>query len=94
MATVHRAESTDEFIRLRSIVDAFCVIGNIVFPCHPRTEKFLKQFGLWDKLTKKVKLIKPIGYPDMLMLDIQGECAGYEGVASKGDGEGVEGVRS
>ncbi|NQE53569.1 UDP-N-acetylglucosamine 2-epimerase [ANME-1 cluster archaeon GoMg3.2] len=69
MATVHRAESTDEFIRLRSIVDAFCVIGNIVFPCHPRTEKFLKQFGLWDKLTKKVKLIKPIGYPDMLMLE-------------------------
>jgi UDP-N-acetylglucosamine 2-epimerase (non-hydrolysing) len=29
----------------------------------------LKQFGLWDKLTKKVKVIKPIGYLDMLMLE-------------------------
>jgi UDP-N-acetylglucosamine 2-epimerase (non-hydrolysing) len=69
LATIHRAESTDEFIRLKSIVDAFCVIEKIVFPCHPRTEKNLKQFGLWDKLTKKVKVIKPVGYLDMLMLE-------------------------
>jgi UDP-N-acetylglucosamine 2-epimerase (non-hydrolysing) len=69
LATVHRAESTDEFIRLRSIVDAFCVIGNIVFPCHPRTKKNLKQFDLLDKLTRKVKVIKPVGYLDMLMLE-------------------------
>jgi len=27
------------------------------------------QFGLWDKLTKKVKVIKPVGYLDMLMLE-------------------------
>ena len=69
LATVHRAESTDEFIRLKSIVEAFCEIKNLVFPCHPRTEKFLKQFGLWDKLTEHVKVIKPVGYLDMLMLE-------------------------
>ena len=69
LATVHRAESTDEFIRPKGIVDAFCMIGNIVFPCHPRTEKCLKQFGLWDMLTKKTKVIKPVGYLDMLMLE-------------------------
>ena len=69
LATVHRAESTDEFIRLKSIVDAFCEIENLVFPCHPRTEKYLKRFGLWDELTKKVKVIKPVGYLDMLMLE-------------------------
>ena len=69
LATVHRAESTDEFIRLKSIVDAFCEIKNLVFPCHPRTEKFLKRFGLWDKLTKKIKVIKPVGYLDMLILE-------------------------
>jgi len=45
------------------------VIEKIVFPCHPRTEKNLKQFGLWDMLTKKIKVIKPIGYLDMLMLE-------------------------
>jgi UDP-N-acetylglucosamine 2-epimerase (non-hydrolysing) len=40
-----------------------------VFPCHPRTEKCLKGFGLWDELVKKIRLIKPVGYLDMLMLE-------------------------
>jgi UDP-N-acetylglucosamine 2-epimerase (non-hydrolysing) len=69
LATIHRPENTDDFKRLNSIVDAFCVIGKIVLPCHPRTEKYLKDFGLWDKLTKKIKIIKPVGYRDMLMLE-------------------------
>jgi UDP-N-acetylglucosamine 2-epimerase (non-hydrolysing) len=69
LATIHRPENTDAFKKLKSIVDAFCVIENIVFPCHPRTEKLLKQFGLWDRLTKKIKVIKPVGYLDMLMLE-------------------------
>ena len=69
LATVHRAENTDDFNRLKNIVDAFCAIENLVFPCHPRTEKFLKQFGLRDKLTNKIKVIKPVGYLDMLMLE-------------------------
>lgn len=69
MATIHRAENTDDFDRLKSIVDVFCEIEHLVFPCHPRTEKSLKQFGLWDKLTRKAKVIKPVGYLDMLMLE-------------------------
>jgi UDP-N-acetylglucosamine 2-epimerase (non-hydrolysing) len=69
LATIHRPENTDDFEKLKSIVDAFCVIGDMVFPCHPRTEKNLKQFGLWDKLTKKIKVIKPVGYLDMLILE-------------------------
>jgi len=69
LATIHRAENTDDFDRLKSIVDAFCEIDDLVFPCHPRTEKSLKTFGLWDKLTKKVNVIKPVGYLDMLMLE-------------------------
>jgi UDP-N-acetylglucosamine 2-epimerase (non-hydrolysing) len=69
LATIHRPENTDAFKRLKSIVDAFCSMGNMVFPCHPRTEKLLKQFGLCDMLTKKIKVIKPVGYLDMLMLE-------------------------
>ena len=69
LATIHRPENTDAFEKLKSIVDAFCLIENIVFPCHPRTEKLLKHFGLWDMLTKKVKVIKPVGYLDMLILE-------------------------
>jgi len=69
LATVHRAENTDDFSRLKSVVDAFCEIENILFPCHPRTEKRLKGYGLWNRLTEHVKVIKPVGYLDMLMLE-------------------------
>jgi len=69
LATIHRPENTDDFEKLKSIVDAFCEIKKLVFPCHPRTEKLLKQCGLWDMLTKKIKVIKPVGYLDMLILE-------------------------
>ena len=69
LATLHRAKNTDNYERLKNIVDAFCEIENLVFPCHPRTEKYLKQSGLWDKLMDKIKVIKPVGYLDMLMLE-------------------------
>ncbi len=69
LATVHRAENTDTFNRLKNIVDAFCEIENLIFPCHPRTEKFLRRYGLWDRLRKDVGIIKPVGYLDMLVLE-------------------------
>ena len=69
LATIHRAENTDDFERLENIVDAFCEIGNLVFPCHPRTEKSLKGFGLWDRLVENTRVIRPVGYLDMLMLE-------------------------
>ena len=69
LATVHRAENTDDFNKLKSIVDAFCAIENLVFPCHPRTEKYLKGYGLWDRLTEHVKVTKPVGYFEMLILE-------------------------
>jgi len=70
LVTVHRAENTDNMNRLRNIVDALCEVnGNVIFPCHPRTEKALKKFGLWDKLKRNVNVIKPVGYLDMLVLE-------------------------
>jgi len=69
LATVHRAENTDDLDRLRNIVEAFVEINDLVFPCHPRTEKFLKKYGLWSDLKKNTALIKPVGYLDMLVLE-------------------------
>ena len=69
LATAHRAENTDDFNKLKSIVDAFCAIENLVFPCHPRTEKHLKDYGLWDRLVENIRVIKPVGYLDMLVLE-------------------------
>lgn len=69
LATVHRAENTDDPGRLKSIIDALCRIENVVFPCHPRTEKRLREDGLWARLNEGVKVIKPVGYLGMLLLE-------------------------
>jgi UDP-N-acetylglucosamine 2-epimerase (non-hydrolysing) len=69
VATIHRASNTDNKEKLQNIVAAFSEIEEtIVFPVHPRTEKFLKEYGLYDKLKASVKLIKPVGYLDFLKL--------------------------
>lgn len=69
VATVHRASNTDRIENLSSIVEAFCeTTDTIVFPVHPRTEKYLKQYSLWDQLCSFVKVIPPVGYLDMIRL--------------------------
>lgn len=69
VATVHRASNTDTIENLSSIVNAFCSVNvNIVFPVHPRTEKYLRQYGLWRRLCQYVQVISPVGYLDMLKL--------------------------
>ena len=69
VATIHRASNTDNKENLKNIVDAFSTVEEtIVFPVHPRTEKFLKEYGLYAKLKASVKLIKPLGYLDFLKL--------------------------
>lgn len=69
VATIHRQNNTDNKKNLQNIVDAFCGVDEkIVFPVHPRTVKYLKEYDLYDWLQKFVKLIKPVGYLDFLKL--------------------------
>jgi len=71
VATVHRVSNTDSFKNLSSIVNAFCDVDiPIVFPVHPRTRKYLMEYGLWEKLCENVKVIPPVGYLDMLKLEV------------------------
>jgi UDP-GlcNAc3NAcA epimerase len=69
LATVHRAENTDNPKRLENIVNALCDLGNVVFPCHPRTKKHFKDMNLWGDLEKNAHPIEPLGYLDMLLLE-------------------------
>ncbi|MFC6999326.1 non-hydrolyzing UDP-N-acetylglucosamine 2-epimerase [Rufibacter roseus] len=67
LATIHRAENTDNPDNLRSIIEAFNEINTttpIVLPLHPRTRKLLQQQGI----STTVKLIEPIGYLEMIQL--------------------------
>lgn len=75
LITAHRPENVDHEERLRSILESLIKVSNkykhaVVWPIHPRTDKMIKEFG-FEGLIKKIhnlKLIKPVGYFDMLTL--------------------------
>ncbi len=68
LATFHRAENTDDPVRLREIVlalDALAARSAVVLPIHPRTSKMLAEFSI---APRHVRVINPVGYFDMLHL--------------------------
>lgn len=68
LATVHRAENTDDPRRLEGIIKAFAQIdGQIVLPLHPRTKKLLQECRL--SLPENVEVIEPVGYLEMILLE-------------------------
>ncbi len=72
LATIHRAENTDDLQRLRIILSALGEVGQrlpVIWPLHPRTRKLLEQHELHGLLGKGVCLIDPVGYLDMVMLE-------------------------
>ena len=68
VATLHRAENTDDSVRLKAIVDALNYIHQnilpVVLPLHPRTQKVVKSLGL--KL--EMLVLEPVGYLEMIWL--------------------------
>jgi UDP-GlcNAc3NAcA epimerase len=71
LATFHRAENTDDSTRLHIIVNALARFAAltmpVVLPIHPRTAKALSVLEGVDLGT--VKMIPPVGYLDMAMLE-------------------------
>lgn len=72
LATIHRAENTDNEDRLRQIFEALCEVGKtipIVFPVHPRTLKALRALKGVNLSDSKLRFVDPLGYLDMLALE-------------------------
>jgi UDP-GlcNAc3NAcA epimerase len=73
LATIHRPYNTDIPENLINILSAFQAIDEpIIFPVHPRTRKKMAELGEAlnvERLMSNVKLIEPVGYLDMLMLE-------------------------
>jgi UDP-GlcNAc3NAcA epimerase len=68
LATVHRAENTDELARLNSIIkalDAIAAQKPVLLPLHPRTRKILHANGI---PTGRITILEPVSYFDMLYL--------------------------
>jgi UDP-N-acetylglucosamine 2-epimerase (non-hydrolysing) len=67
VATIHRAENTDDPRMLTKILKTFENIGEqVVFPLHPRTRQRIASYGL--SFPDNVFVVDPIGYLDMLIL--------------------------
>nr|MDA3835213.1 UDP-N-acetylglucosamine 2-epimerase (non-hydrolyzing) [Spirochaetales bacterium] len=68
LATLHRQENVDDRSRLANIMQGFASSDRpIIMPLHPRTRKRLQEFNL--SLPASVKVIDPVGYLDMVMLE-------------------------
>lgn len=68
LATVHRAENTNDISKLRNIIEALNESNeNVIFPLHPRTKKYMESYGI--SLGNNVKVIEPVGYIDMIQLE-------------------------
>lgn len=72
LATIHRAENTDDPERMRVIVAAIKQAAErhtVVWPVHPRTRAVLAKAGALDDLSRRIQIIDPLGYLDMVQLE-------------------------
>lgn len=68
LCTVHRAENTDNYSRLKNIFESLEEIGRgkqIVLPLHPRTKKILEKNSYKPQ---NITFIDPVGYLEMVWL--------------------------
>lgn len=74
LATIHRAENTDDRERLATVVAGLCELAQrvpVVLPLHPRTARAVASAGL---SLGEVVVLPPVGYLDMLALEGGARC--------------------
>lgn len=72
LATIHRAENTDDQARLISILSALREISNetpVILPLHPRTLQLTVKLGIQD-LLNGLRIIEPLSYLPMTKLQM------------------------
>jgi len=70
LATVHRAENTDDPARLEMIFSAFASMAAsypVIVALHPRTKERMKRYGLDP--ARDVRVIDPVSYLEMIELE-------------------------
>ncbi len=68
LVTLHRAENTDDPVRLRAIVAGFAEAPRrLIWPLHPRTAARLREFAI--DLPAAVATIEPLGYLQIVALE-------------------------
>jgi len=71
LASVHRAENTDDKSRLTNILQALDEIGSsdfsVILPLHPRTAGYIKKYRLSN--FQGIKFVPPVSYLEMIALE-------------------------
>ena len=76
LITLHRPSNVDQQEVLEPIIrfllDEVSADMPVFWPIHPRTQKQLKLFGLWEEVLNhpRMLLMHPLGYHDMLRLNM------------------------
>jgi UDP-GlcNAc3NAcA epimerase len=73
LATLHRAENTDDEQRLRGVIDCLNLAAKelpIILPLHPRTRQAIERLHPAVLLVPNVRVVDPVGYLDMVMLEM------------------------
>lgn len=68
VATIHRAENTDDPVRFARVIEWLeqaARVNPIVMPVHPRTRRIITEQGVQPA---GLRLIEPLGYLDMMQL--------------------------
>lgn len=66
LATIHRAENTDNPQKLKTIFEAFNTLDRpVILPIHPRTYKLISELNI---CSSNIILLQPVGYLLMLYL--------------------------
>jgi UDP-GlcNAc3NAcA epimerase len=72
LATIHRPENTDNLERLSTLIGALADLAReipVLLPLHPRTRTILEREGMLDDAARNLRLIAPVGYIDMIVLE-------------------------
>ena len=72
LATVHRAENTDDPVRLANLLHGLKAAARaqpVVLPLHPRTKAALARIDGGVRASNGLMLIDPVGYLDMVKLE-------------------------
>lgn len=68
LATIHRAENTDDPVRLMGIMKGLGAAGlTVLLPLHPRTRDRLKSAGISPP--PNIRVVDPVGYLEMVWLE-------------------------
>lgn len=72
LATIHRAENTDNPELLHSILCGLALVAEdipVILPLHPRTRNLIDCDSSLALLINRLRVIEPVGYLDMIMLE-------------------------